>query len=712
MATPAPKDETPDERILREAKKRFKRVEDWEAVARKRYVEDTRFANGDADNMYQWPDALKDARGFGTEDERPCLTINKTRQHVLQIINDARQNKTSVKFRPVGNQASFEAAQVYDGIYRHIEYISDAQSAYSTATRHQVTGGMGYIRVGTDYAGPNTLDQEIFIRRVKDPLTIYMDPDISEANGSDARFAFVFEDVPTDELEERVPEAEDETGTAALGNEDGWITEDHTRIAEYWRKVPTKDRLLLIPQEDGSETMIRLSELPDDLRKHYEKALAGVDNPQLRWRDIVEDKVEWFLIVGDKIVDRRDWPGKYIPIARVPGEETVIDGEMDRKGHVRALKDPQRMYNYNASSQVEFGALQTKAPWVGPAEAFEGYETYWGDANTKNFGFLPYNGLNDAGQPIQAPQRPGPPTAAPAYEVGLQTAANDMMLVSGQYQADMGAPSNERSGRAIEQRQRQGANATYHYIDHLAMAIRFVGKIILDLIPHIYDTKRVIRIMAEDGTSSEVLIDPNAAQAYMEKQVANDNTAKQVILNPSVGTYDVMADVGPDYATRRQEAFNALSQTMAANSELMMIIGDLLFKSADFEFAGEIAQRLERMVPAQAKSDGPDPQMQGMQAQMQSLQQLVGVMQQKLQEKELALKNKSDKAETDQIKALTDQFRAVTDRLDVFFAHNPSPRLAAEQAHELETLGATTAASMVQAEHAAAIAPAPQGEAA
>jgi hypothetical protein len=93
-----------DEKIVREAKKRFKRAEDWESTARKRYVEDTKFANADADNMYQWPSITTQARGYGTADERPCLTINKTRQYCLQIINDSRQNKTAIKIKPTGRQ--------------------------------------------------------------------------------------------------------------------------------------------------------------------------------------------------------------------------------------------------------------------------------------------------------------------------------------------------------------------------------------------------------------------------------------------------------------------------------------------------------------------------------------------------------------------------------------------------------------------------------
>lgn len=655
-------EDTEDDKIVRGALKEFKRTAEWESTARKRWLEDTKFENGDSDNMYQWPDAVQTARGFGTDTEKPCLTINKTRQHVLQIINDARQNRTHIKFRPTGGGATYESAQILDGLVRYIEYISNAQQAYATATRHQVVGGIGYLRVTTDYCGPDTFDQDIFIRRVKNPLSIYLDPDIQEADGSDARFGFVFEDVPKDEFENKYPEHKD-IGKAALDNEYGWITADHIRVAEYFRVKETRDTLIsFVNPETGARVQLRKSQIKGKLKGALEAILA---DPETVTREVMDRKVEWFKIAGHTIIERRPWPGKYVPIVRVPGEETVIEGELDRKGHVRALKDPNRMYNYNASAQVEYGALQNKIPYIAAAEAIEGYENYWESANLTDYSVLPYNAFDDKGNQIAAPARQAPPQASQAYQLAMQNAANDMMLVSGQYQADFGAPSNERSGVAIQQRQRQGATATYHYIDHDAMAKRFLGKIILDLVPHVLDTERVITIMAEDGADSNVTLDPNAAMAYFAEQQKNAEDAKEVIFNPNVGRYDVEADVGPDYATRRQEAFNALSQIAGSNQELMLLIGDLLFKSADFQYADEIAQRLERMVPPAAKDNGPSPEVLKMQQLLQTQGGLIEQLSMKLREKETALKNKRGDLAIGVFDAETKRLTAVKDWLNL-----------------------------------------------
>lgn len=605
---------SPEDKVIREAKDRFTRCESWESDARKLFLDDLKFAEADSDNGYQWPDNISQNREL---DDRPCLTVNKTRQHNLQIINDMKQNKPGVDVRPTGGGASVHAAQVFEGIIRHIEYISNAQRAYDTAAEFQVKCGVGYWRVTTDYLSEDNFDQDIFIRRIKNPLTVYLDPDASEVDKSDMRFAFVFDDMPKDEFKRQYPEHEDIAGQTALHNGDGWIDKDHVRIAEYFRCVEKKDKLVVYNDpETGEQVVIKRSEM------QKEKLDSVIDAPTTKLRSIIYNEVEWYLIAGEKIIDKKKWLGKYIPIVQALGEETVIEGNLDRKGHTRALKDPQRMYNYWTSAAVEFVALQGKTPYLAPAVAIQGYEEYWRTANNINHAVLPYNHVDEEGRLVPPPTRPAPPTMAAAYIEGLKVSQNEMQLVSGQYKEDFGAESQALSGVAIDKRQRQGDNATYHYIDNQAVAIQYTGKILLDLISKIYDTPRVLKILAEDGQQADVQLDPQAPQAFAQKQDPLTG-AVQNIFNPNVGNYDVQAAVGPAWATRRAEAFNALNQVIQKSPELMMSIGDVLFKNADFPGADVIAERLARGVPANLKGDGPPPEVQQLQAQLQTMQQLL-----------------------------------------------------------------------------------------
>lgn len=639
--------------IIRQAKKRFKRCEDWESNARKLILSDIKFANADPDNGWQWPNDLRVNR---ETDKRPCLTINEVRQHNLQIVNDAKQNKPSVKARPAGGKASYEAAQVFEGIIRHIEYISKAQQAYDVATRFQVEGGYGVWRIVTEYLDNDTFDQEIFIRTIDDPFSVYFDPDAKEPDKSDSRFAFVFDDMTRDDFEDSYPEYKNRVPRTALNNNEGWLDEDHVRVVEYFRRTKRQDRLVhMVVPETGKVGLVRASKIPKEIMDRV------IDDPSSKHRIIEETTVECFLIAGDEILERQIWPGKYIPLVPLIGEEMKIEGRLERKGHTRSMKDAQRMSNYWYSAGVEQVALQGKTPWVGSAAAISGLETYWRTANTVNHSFLPVNHKDEDGNPIPPPQRAQPPELADAYVKGMALASDKMRAVSGQYQSEMGAPSNEKSGKAINARQRQGDTATYHFIDNLGISIGMTGRILIDLIPRIYDTPdRVIKIMAEDGAEDEVSINPNSQLAYMEQRGAQGQAVRR-IFNPNVGRYEVMADIGPAYASRREEAFNAYSQIIALNPALVQMIGDLMFKNADFPGAEEIAERLKRGVPLHLLGQGLPPEMQQAQAQIKSLQGLIATLTDELAKEKLRIKQDgSDRS--------IDAYNAETNRLKVLAA--------------------------------------------
>jgi hypothetical protein len=654
-----------DESVLFEARHRFQRISDWEGTFRTQFVDDIRFAHGDSDNHWQWPDAMFSDRDAA---QRPSLTVNKVRQHCLQVVNDAKQNKPQIRITPVSDEATKASADVFEGVVRHIEYMSNASVAYDTATEHQVQGGIGWWRINTAIEDDNGFDKGLRIQRVRDALSVWADPDIQEVDGSDMRFAFIVDDVAREMFQAKYPEYADRVPQASFAGPvivGGWLDEDHVRVAEYFRLSEREDVLHLMP--DGST--IRESEVQGG------QTMRDLRMISLRRRHMMSNEVEWFKIVGGEIVDRDVWPGKYIPLVRVVGEEAVIEGRLERKGHVRALKDPQRIYNYWTSSGVEAVALQSKTPYVAAAESIEAFQGYWDTANTVNHSVLPYNARDDQGSPLPPPARQDPPQMPQAYIQGMQIAQSEMMMASGQYAPNMGQPSpNEISGKAIQARQRQGDTATYHFIDNLAIAIRFTGRILLDLIPKVYDTPRVMHILALDGSVGRVQLDPQQPQAL--QQVANqspqaaqqgsagplpptplEQISAQItrIFNPNVGRYEVQADVGPAYATKRQQAYDAFVQIVATAPQVMQIAGDLLFKAADFPMAEELAERLQRLVPPQALGQGPSPAEQAMQQQLQGAQAHVALLGERLAVAEMKLKARDEQKDIDAYEAVTDR---------------------------------------------------------
>ena len=695
-----------DDAIVLEAQRRFRICQEWEAQARTNFEFDYKFANADSINMYQWDSWVV---GDRIANDRPCLTINKTKQHNLQIVNDGKQNKPGVNIRPVGDTASFEAAQIFQEVVRHIEYISNAETVYDSASEFQVDAGIGYWRIVTDYISDRSFDQEIFIKRVKDPRSVYLDPDINEVDGSDANFGFVFTDEVKDLFDAKYPKFKDSVGGSAIfgDSSEGWYTQNHVRVCEYFRKTNKDDKFVyFILPETGEEIEGFWSEIPKEGQAIFNEIKWRESNLPIaertyRERPVVRGEIEWFKIAGNTIIDRKPWLGKYIPIVRIIGKETIIDGIMDRVGHTRALLDPQRIYNVNSSANVEFGALQTKTPITVSAAAVEGHEEYYRTANTVNHAWLPFNEYDEDGNKLSPPKRMEAPVSSPAYVQQMQIAQNEMMMVSGQYQAQMGENENAKSGVAINARQRQGDRATYHFIDGQAIGIRYTGKILIDLIPKIYDKKRIMRIEAKDGTVINLTIDPKAAEAYKkvlpegEPSVSNEQMI-EVIFNPNVGIYTVQSDTGPSFATRRQEAFNALTQIAASNKEFMNVAGDILWKVADFPEAQLLAQRWRRIIPPSILGDAPNPQMtQAMEEAAQKIEQQLAIISKQTQEladrsrefdikdRELNLKENVavDKATVEALREIREDYKAISDRLTAL--GNSGPGLSVEQIQPL-----------------------------
>ena len=653
VAKPAPPVTDDEMKLIEQIREDFKQGVSWEAQARLNFEYDYKFANGDTHNKYQWDNDLILAREL---DDKPCLTINKVQQHNLMVINDAKQNKPGVRIRPVGDEASFEGAQIYQELVYHIEYISSAENVYDSAMSFAVQGGWGYWRVDTDYISDKTFDQEIYIRHIKDPRAVYLDPDINEIDGSDARWGLVFEDMDRELYKKKYPKFTDVMGGSTLGNQgDGWLTDDKVRIALYYYKEEKEDKLVhWVGPNDGIQILAKKSELDDQQKLMYaalKKEPAARELYQFKERNIITNAVHWVKIAGDRVIEGPTlWLGSTIPIVRLVGTETVIDGVLDRKGHTRALINAQQIYNFMSSSNVEFISTQSKTPWVAPSAAIEGFEEYYKTANRVNHSYLPYNAYDDDGNQMQAPVRNSAISSGQGYVQQMQVAQNELMMASGQYQAQMGENENAKSGVAINARQRQGDRATYHFIDNQAIAIRRTGKILIDLIPKVYDTPRIKKILAQDGSRMNVKIDTDAQQELEKTSDPNNpkmDNGQQIIeyiFNPDFGQYDVQADTGPSFATKRMETAASLMELIKADPEIMKIGGDLLVKNMDFAGADVLALRLNNTISPQIKGGGLPPEVEQLMHQSADhIQQLQGALAQTKQqladkEKELTIK--------------------------------------------------------------------------
>jgi hypothetical protein len=572
-------------------------------------LDDLRFMAGSPDNQWQWPADVLATRGSvqgQTINARPCLTINKLPQHVRQVTNDQRQNRPSGKVIPADDHGDIEVAEIFNGIVRHIEYISDADVAYDTACDNQVTYGEGYIRILTEYCNEDSFDQDLKIGRVRNSFSVYMDPTIQDPTGADAQWCFITEDVTKADYARMFPDAAPISSMLAQGVGDQslsqWLSEDTVRIAEYFYTDHEDATLHLYP---GNITAF--ANTPQDKQL---KAMYG--GKPLKSRVVDRKKIMWIKTNGYEIIQEREWAGRWIPVVRVVGNEFEVDGQLHVSGLVRNAKDAQRMYNYWVSQEAEMLALAPKAPFIGYGGQFEGYEAQWKTANTTNWPYLEVNPdvTDGAGGTLPLPQRAQPPMASSGLLQAKAGASDDIKSTTGQYDSSLGATSNERSGKAILAREKQGDTGTYHYVDNLARAIRHVTRQLVDIIPKIYDTERVARIVGIDGEVGMVKVNPSQQEPVKKILDQNGNVVEK-IYNPSVGTYDVMVTTGPGYMTKRQEALDAMGNILQTNPQLWQVAGDLFVKNMDWPGAQEMAARFKKIIdPRVLADDDKSPELQ------------------------------------------------------------------------------------------------------
>lgn len=644
-----------DKDVLKEAQDRFKSIQDHEAKNRTAWIDDVRFSRlGE-----QWPDEIRRQR---EKDGRPCLTINRLPSFIRQVTNDARQNKPSIVCHPVGDGADKQTAHILNGLIRNIQYTSNAEVAYDTAIEHAVSGGFGYFRISTEYAHDDSFDQDLRIERVSNPLSIYGDNRSTAADSSDWNVAFVTERYTKAEFEAKFGKGAAKSDFEANDDQSAeWLNESGILVAEYW----TRD-----------ETPTEILKLSDGIIVHKEQYLKSKDYLDELGITIVGTrpsktmKVTQRIITGSEILETNKWAGRYIPIVPVYGDEVLVEGERTFLSLIRPAKDSQQMMNYWRTASTELVALAPKTPFIGPKGFATSSPEKWASANMTNHAYLEYDGPT----PPQRQPFAGPP--AGAIQEALN-ASDDMKSIMGIHDASLGARSNETSGRAIIARQKEGDTSTFNFIDNMSRAIRHAGRILVDMIPHVYNVERIIRVIQQNGDNEEVPINqpiqvqPGQQPPGQPKREPDPNEIHEEfaqgmtqIYDLTVGKYDVVVEAGPSFNTKREEAAFQMTEFVRAFPDAAPVIGDLIAKNLDWPGAEEIGERLKRLLPPGALQ--PNQQMMAMQQQMQLMDQqakeAVGQLQQQLADKSAEQAATMAKLEIDKINAETNRMKAIGDQ--------------------------------------------------
>lgn len=558
-------------------------------------VEDLKFAAG-----FQWSDKAKAERAG-----RPMITINRSSQFLRQVSNPIRQNMPTIKVEPDHDDQS-DMEEIANGLFRRIQYNSSAGHVYAGAVEHMVACGIGWFRIVHDYVSESGFDQEILIKRVFNPLSVYPDPGSLDPARETMGWCVVSEPIPKKTFKAMYPKARAEgfdtptdTGRFATIS---WGTDDQVRVAEYWKRKEVKKTIALLA--DGTT-----HEVSDEGKKQLRDLInAGI---VITTRDVKSYTVEMTKVSGhEQLEDAYECPSRWIPIIPVIGSEIPLDNGIYRHGLLRFQREPQQLHNYFMSVAAEFLGQQPKSPYIVTANMIKGYKSVWDNANRVPTPYLPID--PDPNMP-GGPSRVPPPPMPTGFIQMAQMLSDDMKATTGIYDAALGAKSNETSGVAIAQRTEQGNQATFHFVDNLEHSLEHAGRVMLDMMPKVYDTERTLRIIGADDTEKSVTINKSLMRVGDVEFKHNDMAQMKF--------QSVRVVLGPNYASRRAEAVQQLTGLIQALPQLGAIGADLVVKNMDFDGAEELAERARATLPpqvlqatdpeaAQAMQPPPDPMME------------------------------------------------------------------------------------------------------
>jgi hypothetical protein len=599
-----------DRDLLLEARERFALAEESEASEREQHLAAVKFRSGQ-----HW--GSNGLSGTGDTTERLEMVIDRLNPMISQTINAYRKSPLSMRVRPKGNGASKKVADLIEGHLRDIEQQSEADQAYCVALDQAVAHGLGYFRLVREYEDPRSFQQVLRIRAVYNRFAVYMDPASVHPAGLDAEFAFLIDRWPTSKFMQWYDVSPQEL-TLFCGDDGTWRTDAEVQLAEYYYKTYETQELVQLPNGTVLPT----------------KGMQDVD-PTWPTRETRIPTVHWVKMAGNAVLERTVWPGTYIPIIRVEGQRLNVNGQDQRTGMVQAGRDAQVSVDVYSTMEATAIMAAPKSPWLLYAEQISGYERFWNQANDPTLPYLLHKAVVVNGQLLPPPQRTVVEPAIQAITQAKVLAQADLQATVGMFEASMGAPSNERSGVAIDKRKVESEGTNYGFTANLAWSIRALGTMCVEILPKLKSGPGELRQVSPDGTVKSTPIN----QPYQDEQ---GQTQAHFL---SQGAYECVISSGPSYETSRLQVADKLGTVLGAvQPEIQRYFLDTWAASLDFPGSEDLAARLKTLVPpeALAASEQQDPRTQLVTLQNQvkqatdALQAMQQQMEQMKQQTELA----------------------------------------------------------------------------
>jgi len=592
--------------LVTEIKLRAQKGESADAENRRLHTEDMSFVF-DSEDFCQWdPIVISLRRG------RPSYTFNRVLQPVNMVLGDQRQTAPAIKVRPIkdGSQA---VADIYGGLWRCIEQDSRAEEIYAETYKQSVAGGYGEMMLMPEWEADNSFDQVLRIQWIPNPLTVVRDPESTDPCGADAQWAMEGGRISTEKYKAEYP---DQTPSTFDMSRDslGWYTDGQIRVVNYFERFAFEKEIALLSDGRVIDYTKKEKAVEEHLARTKQEAATV-----MRVRSVRSYKIRYAKCDGANILKgpiEYDW--KRVPIVRMPGRYINIEGKQKLQSLIRHSKDAQKAYNFQSSDALERSALVPKARYFVTPKMIVGFEDLWNSSNTAPRIYMPYNVDKDApnnGMPFREA-----PIDVPAGAIAMaQKAAQDIQATTGYFDPALGNADdmNRVSGKALVTHTRRSDLGSHEFISNYGLALKLLASMSIDMIPTIYDTERVVRIIGVDGVDKLVTVN-------------GQKDTGELMNDLKEGSYDCDITLGPSYQTARQESLATLLDAAGSVPGLAETIPDLITKAIDTPDSEEMTRRLRKMLiakgtiePTEAEKAamGPPPPPNPMQVAQLQIQQ-------------------------------------------------------------------------------------------
>lgn len=548
----------------------------------------------------QWEDAdLKKMRDAG----RPVITINRIRATVNLLCGYASQNETEPDFLPRSEEDD-RISRVAKGITKYCLDRAHYQRNKGKCFRDKIICGLAnyWVSYEFDY---NKLDGAIKIERVS-PFDVFIDPESTEENLSDAQFVGRYSWESTRKLKQVYPDKANEIDMLShkyddteleagaietINGEALWYNEKYkkVRVVQYWYK------------EYGKKNVYMTKEgLIDENNPLFVVLLATGKKPT----SIPDTKIRYATFSDSVLLEEGESPYKHgkFPLVReycyYTGE--LIDDELEPAGVVRDLKDAQREKNKNRSQRMHVVNQQSL-----------GVRFWQGQIDEHDKKIIEKKSTTPGANIFLKPGvtfQDGTTSMDSAINLTLeQQADNDFYSISGITPESLSGSIGSMSGKAIDLRQSVTTVQTADIFAQTKEAELQIVKLLWGeknapgLIPQFYNQEKAMRILGDDGKKEFVQIAPGLNQP-MQEQILTDalgqpqtdaegNPIKQVLYDLSCFDFDIVISTSQASATARKANLYQLLEAKKSGVDIPM---DIILDFMDFPEKEAVKKRIQQ----------------------------------------------------------------------------------------------------------------------